>query len=77
MSDMEEPIGAQERYIAVLQGALAHIAKVANASRTQTKRMQFIRARALSAINGDDSWITVDRPTMRQPKEQRSDGDDE
>lgn len=44
------------------EAALDHIARVAMSSRVQTKRTQWIVARAVSALNGNDEWTATEKP---------------
>lgn len=43
--------------------ALDHIKRVCDGSRTQTRRIQWIKLRAESGITGDSSWQSVDLPS--------------
>lgn len=42
--------------------ALDHIFRVARASRTQTRRLKWIEARARCALEGGDDWKDLDIP---------------
>lgn len=46
--------------------ALDHIQKTARNGTTFTRRLKWIKARAMSAINGDDSWRDYDIPRNRR-----------
>lgn len=43
--------------------ALDHIKRVCDGSRTQTRRIQWIKLRAESGITGDSAWQSVDLPS--------------
>lgn len=47
--------------------AIDHIMRVANASRTQTRRMRWIVQRCKSALLGDDDWRDIDIPPGINP----------
>lgn len=47
---------------------LSAIERVSNDSRSQSRRMQYITARARSAINGDDDWKGMPRPRKGSPE---------
>ena len=47
---------------AELRDALDHIARVARASRTQSRRDRWIAARAESALQGNSDWKDLDIP---------------
>ena len=49
-----------------LEDALDHIIKTANASRTQTRRLRWISARALSALRNDNKWREIDLPKKKE-----------
>jgi len=52
--------GADE--IERMTDALDHIARVARASRTQTRRLRWIEARARCALDGTEDWKAIDLP---------------
>lgn len=54
--------GGFREQIEVLRDALDHIEKVCSGSRTQTRRLRWIGARAKSALNGNDNWRSLDLP---------------
>lgn len=47
-----------ERYV----DALDHIARVSRHARERTRRIRWIEARAMSAINGNEDWRELDLP---------------
>ena len=49
-----------------LEDALDHIMRTANVSRTQTRRLRWISARALSAIRNDSNWREIDLPKKKE-----------
>lgn len=50
--------------VAELRDALDHIWRTARSSRTQTRRLRWIAARALSAIEGNNDWQDLDAPKV-------------
>lgn len=50
-----------------LRAHLAGIEKIANNSRSQTKRIRIIAARCRSALNGDNEWRNLPMPRKSHP----------
>lgn len=52
--------------IECLRDALDHIQRTALASRSETRRLKWIAARAVSALNNDTNWKNLDIPADRE-----------
>lgn len=52
--------------------ALDHIARVARASRTQTRRLRWIEARAQGAVDGNEDWRGLDLPQSADSQARRT-----
>ena len=61
---LDDLIEQQQKRIAELVDALDHIARVANSSRTQSRRDRWICLRANCAISSSDEWRTADLPKI-------------
>lgn len=56
LAESESALAAATRRVAEVEVALDHIARVGMGSRNKTKRTQWIIARAISTLNGDENW---------------------